>query len=97
MSESAARLRVLHVDSERPWRGGERQVMELMRRQRRRGDEPHLAAPGDSAIFAKARAEGFPVHAVAMRGTWDLASAFALARLHRSLRPDLVHWHAARA
>ncbi|HEU4724047.1 MAG TPA: glycosyltransferase, partial [Candidatus Eisenbacteria bacterium] len=61
------------------------------------GDDPHLAAPGDSAIFAKARVEGFPVHAVAMRGTWDLASAFALARLHRSLRPDLVHWHAARA
>ncbi len=90
-------LRVLHVDSERPWRGGERQVLELMRRQRRRGDAPHLAAPEDSAIFARARDEGFTVHAVPMRGTWDLPSAFALAGLHRSLRPDLVHWHAARA
>lgn len=90
-------LRVLHVDSERPWRGGERQVMELMRRQRRRGDDPHLAAPGDSAIHGKAKAEGFPVHAIAMRGTWDLPSAAALARLHRTLRPDVVHWHAARA
>ncbi len=91
------RLRVLHVDSERPWRGGERQVLELMRRQRRRGDEPHLAAPADSAIFNKAREERFAVHPVPMRGTWDLASAVAIAGLHRSLRPDLVHWHAARA
>ena len=72
-------------------------MLELMRRQRRRGDEPHLAAPSDSAIHARALAEGFPVHAVAMRGTWDLSAAFALARLHRSLRPDVVHWHAARA
>lgn len=94
---SAAALRVLHVDSERPWRGGERQVLELMRRQRRRGDDPHLAAPGDSALFARARAESFPVHAVAMRGTWDVLAVAALARLHRALRPDIVHWHAARA
>jgi len=90
-------LRVLHVDSERTWRGGERQVLELMRRQRRAGDQPYLAAPFDSALAARARDEGFPVHPVRMRGTWDLASVVSLARLHRELRPDLVHWHAARA
>ena len=92
-----ARLRVLHVDSERPWRGGERQILLLLRRQRAAGDEPHLAAPADSAIARRAGAEGFLVHPVAMRGTWDLPSAFALASLHRRLRPHVVHWHAARA
>lgn len=91
------RLRVLHVDSERSWRGGERQVLLLMRRQRAGEDEPHLAAPRDSAVATRARAEGLPVHPVAMRGTWDVESAFRLARLHRSLRPHVVHWHAARA
>ena len=90
-------LRVLHLDSERTWRGGERQVLELMRRQRETGDEPHLAAPSGSAIAERASAEGFPVHPVPMRGTWDLASVFDVARLHRSLRPDVTHWHAARA
>ena len=89
--------RVLHVDSEWTWRGGERQVLELMRRQRRRGHAPHLAAPGGSALAARAGGEGFPIHAVPMRGTWDLRSAFTIARLHRDLRPDVVHWHAARA
>lgn len=90
-------IRVLHVDSERTWRGGERQVLELMRRQRAAGDRPELAAPGTSALAQRARAEGFPVHAVPMRGTWDLGSVLGLASLHRSLRPDIVHWHAARA
>jgi glycosyltransferase involved in cell wall biosynthesis len=72
-------------------------VLELMRRQRGMGDEPHLAAPGESAIAARAAAEGIPVHPVTMRGTWDVGSAAAIARLHRSLRPHVVHWHAARA
>jgi len=90
-------LRVLHLDSERTWRGGERQVLELMRRQRETGDEPHLAAPSGSAIAVRASTERFPVHPVPMRGTWDLASVLDVARLHRSLRPDVTHWHAARA
>lgn len=90
-------LRILHVDSERPWRGGERQVLELMRRQRATGDDPHLAAPRESAIAQRVAAEGFPLHPSPMRGTWDLRSVVSLARLHRALRPDVVHWHAARA
>ena len=90
-------LRVLHVDSEIPWRGGERQVIELMRRQRAMGDEPHLAAPERSALAKRAAEERFETHPVPMRGTWDLGSALALARLHRALRPEVVHWHAARA
>ncbi len=92
-----ARMRVLHVDSERPWRGGERQILLLLRRQRTFGDEPHLAAPAGSAVALRARGEGFPVHSVPMRGTWDFFSTVALAALHRKLRPHVVHWHAARA
>jgi glycosyltransferase involved in cell wall biosynthesis len=90
-------MRILHVDSERPWRGGQNQVLLLMRRQRARGDEPQLAAPPDAELLRRARAEGFPVHPVPMRGTWDVPSALALAAIHRDQRPDVVHWHAARA
>ncbi len=90
-------IRVLHVDSERSWRGGERQVLELMRRQRAMEDEPHLAAPESSALYRRARSEGFPAHGVPMRGTWDLASALRIASVTRAIRPHVVHWHAARA
>ena len=90
-------MRILHVDSERPWRGGQNQILLLMRRQRAAGEEPHLAAPKDAALRARAAAEGFPVRPVPMRGTWDLPSAFALAGALREVRPAIVHWHAARA
>jgi L-malate glycosyltransferase len=90
-------IRALHLDSERSWRGGERQVLELMRRQREAGDEPHLAAPARGALYKRAAAEGFVVHAVPMRGTWDVASVLRIASIVRATRPHVVHWHAARA
>lgn len=90
-------LRVLHLDSERTWRGGERQVLFLMRHQRDAGDQPILAAPPKSAILERARAAGFDVRPVPMRGTWDLHSVLRLASILRTDRPDVVHWHAARA
>jgi glycosyltransferase involved in cell wall biosynthesis len=91
------KIRVLHVDSERTWRGGERQVLELMRRQRAMGDEPHLAAPESSALLQRAADEGFATHGASMRGTWDVASALRIASITRAIHPDVVHWHAARA
>ena len=90
-------IRVLHVDSERPWRGGQNQILLLMRRQRARGHDPHLAVPHDAALHERAAREGFPVHAVPMRGAWDVPSALRIAGLLRSIRPAVVHWHAARA
>ena len=90
-------IRILHVDSERSWRGGQNQILLLMRRQRARGDDPLLASPPGAVLSERAEAEGFRVRPVAMRGTWDLASVVALARIMREARPDVVHWHAARA
>ncbi len=90
-------IRILHVDSERPWRGGQNQILLLMRRQRARGDDPHLAAPRHAALYARAAEERFPIHPVAMRGTWDLPSALRLAGVALEIRPAVVHWHAARA
>jgi len=89
--------RILHVDSERPWRGGQNQVLLLMRQQRARGQDPHLAAPAQAVLLTRAAGEGFAVHPVAMRGSWDMASVRELAGLLRSLSPEVVHWHAAKA
>lgn len=68
-----------------------------MRRQRSRGDDPRLVAPVGSALVERASKEGFTVHPLPLRGAWDLPSVLALARLMRQERPDIVHWHAARA
>jgi len=72
-------------------------VLLLMGRQRARGDDPRLVAPRGSALAERASNEGFAVHRLGMRGAWDLPTVFALAKLMRNTRPDVVHWHAARA
>jgi glycosyltransferase involved in cell wall biosynthesis len=89
--------RILHVDSGREWRGGQRQVFLLASAQRDRGLEPLVVTPADSALGKRLRSFGVAVSAVKMRGEWDLASARRLRKLVRTWKPSVVHAHDARA
>jgi glycosyltransferase involved in cell wall biosynthesis len=90
----SAPLRVLMVDSERTWRGGQAQVLLLMRGLAEAGVDVHLAAPAGGALFA--RTEGTRV----VRHGWEPDSVAAGARLRAVMARgafDLVHSHASRA
>jgi L-malate glycosyltransferase len=90
-------VRVLHLDSGREWRGGQRQLLLLADGQRTAGLEPLVAAPPQSALVARCRSRGVAVAAVRMRSRLDL---FAVRRIHtliRTWRPDIVHAHDPRA
>jgi glycosyltransferase involved in cell wall biosynthesis len=91
------RLRVLHIDAGRDWRGGQRQVFLLARGQRERAIEPLVVSPPESPLIRRLRAAGLAAAAVRMRGDWDLAAARRVRMLIRTWRPDLVHAHDARA
>jgi len=87
-------LRVLMVDSERTWRGGQAQVLLLMRGLVEAGVEVHLAAPADGALFA--RTEGLRI----ARHGWKLdalAAGTTLCAVIARGSFDLVHSHASRA
>lgn len=90
-------LRLLHVDSGREWRGGQRQVYLLTRAQREQGHEPLVVAAPDSPLLHRLRGGGLAASAVRMRADWDIAAARRLRTLVRTWRPDLVHAHDARA
>jgi glycosyltransferase involved in cell wall biosynthesis len=90
-------LRVLHLDTGRSWRGGQRQVYLLAAAQRARGDEPLIVAPPLSPLLSNARAVGLAASTVRARGDWDLAAAARVARIVRAWQPDIVHAHDARA
>ena len=50
-------MRILHIDTERGWRGGERQALWLARELRRRGHVSIVAArPGEPLAPARERA-----------------------------------------
>jgi L-malate glycosyltransferase len=90
-------LRVLHIDTGREWRGGQRQVYLLARAQREQGDEPLVVAFPDAPLIRRLRASGLAASAVRSRGEWDLAAARRLRVIIRKWSADLVHAHDARA
>ena len=89
--------RILHVDSGREWRGGQRQLLLLARGLRQRGYEPLVVAPPGSPLVQRLRRAGIATSAVAMRGDWDLVAARRIRSLARTWNAGIVHAHDARA
>ena len=90
-------MRVLHLNTERTWRGGEQQNLWLAAGLRDLGEESEVVAQPGSPLAERARALGLPVHEVAMRGEWDFGAVGELRRLFEERRPDLVHMHTSHA
>ena len=88
---------VLHLDTGLTLRGGQRQVLLLMRALRDRGWRNTLAAPPDSTLAQRAAAEGFALLPFAPRNDLDLVAAWRLGRAADEAGLDLWHAHSARA
>ncbi len=89
-------MRVLLVDLERSWRGGQNQALLLLRGLRDRGYSAELIAPTGSALAERASAAGIAVHVAAARDRrWGAARV--LRRLLREDRVDVVHANEAHA
>ncbi len=86
-------MRVLHVDSAASWRGGQNQVLLAARGMAARGHEVDVACRAGGALGERARTAGLAVHTLPLGGDLDLRGAFALRRLVRRLRPDVVQLH----
>lgn len=56
-------MRILQINSERGWRGGERQTLLTALGLRERGHEVELLVRAGGALEARAQAEGLPTHA----------------------------------
>ena len=88
-------MRVLHVDPERAWGGGEAQVMALLGELARRGHASRLAAHPGGPLARAAAAAAVPVVPLAVANHLDLAAAL---RLRRAIGDaEVVHFHTARA
>ncbi len=90
-------MRVLHINTERTWRGGEQQTLYLARGLKERGQETAVVCQPGSPLGARARQENLDVIELAMRGEADIVAACRLARLIRKRGCDIVHMHTSHA
>jgi len=91
------RPRILHVDSGRSWRGGQRQVFLLATGLRDLGYRVLVVAPTGSPLIRRADRAGLPTYRLTLRGEWDIGSARELRAVAREWSADIVHAHDARS
>ncbi len=78
-------MRVLQINSERGWRGGERQTLLTALGLRERGHEVELLVRAGGALEARAQAEGLPTHAA------QSTVEFAVWLARQASRYDVLH------
>jgi len=88
---------VLHIDTERTWRGGQQQAAWLLEGMLARGWPAAVVCPPGSLLEDRGRARGWPVHAVAMRGELDIAAGRRIAGIARTADMDILHAHSSHA
>ncbi|MEK6769802.1 MAG: glycosyltransferase family 4 protein [Gemmatimonadota bacterium] len=87
----------MHLDTERGWRGGERQAFWLARELRARGHRSIVAARPEGEFFAAAHAEGIETWPTSPRFEVDPLAAWRLAGRIIDADADIVHAHTAHA
>lgn len=97
MNAAGRPLRVLHLNSERGWRGGERQTFWLARGLSELGHDSVVAAWPRSPLAERAAGAGLDVLAAQPHFPLDPGAAFTLARTLRRERFDVLHAHTGNA
>ncbi|MFH1755150.1 MAG: glycosyltransferase, partial [Candidatus Latescibacterota bacterium] len=90
-------LRILMVDSEETWRGGEAQLELLMKGLIGTGHHVSLASPPGSAIAARAKSLGVRTFDVPIASSLDAKAAWKLRRLFFDGTFHIVHSHSSHA
>ena len=93
----AVTLRVLHVDTERGWRGGERQTLWLARELARRGHVSIVAARTAEPLAHRAVEAGLETISAAPASEADLRAAWRVRRFIRERDIRIVHAHTGHA
>lgn len=94
---SSRPLRIVHVDTERGWRGGERQAFWLAERLVRLGHHSVMAVRPDELLAARAREAKIPIIPLAPFGEMDMLAAMTLRRAIINEGADIAHAHSGHA
>jgi glycosyltransferase involved in cell wall biosynthesis len=90
-------MKILHLNTERTWRGGEQQTLYLLRGLIERRIKCHLICQPQSPMAQKAVEAGVDIFPIAMHGDADLAAALQLRKIIKNNNYDILHSHTSHA
>jgi glycosyltransferase involved in cell wall biosynthesis len=91
------KIKVLHIDSEKGWRGGQQQAVYLFEGLLKRGIESVFVCRPGSKLSEYFKNKALPFLEVPMRGELDIFSAFRIANYARKKGFGIFHLHSAHA
>jgi len=97
LSGGDRRLKILHIDPERNWGGGEAQVLGLLSYLAARGHRTELLTDPEGVLWARCRSLPVVTRPIRVRNDVDWRCVLALRRLVKNEHYDLVHFHTKRA
>ena len=89
-------MKILHLSSEKTWRGGEQQIANLLRALQAQGVENYVACRTDSAFARYCQQHQIPHTELPFRGSYDRKTNFGLRQIVQDQNPDLMHLHTPR-
>jgi glycosyltransferase involved in cell wall biosynthesis len=88
-------MKVLHLSSERGWRGGEQQIAYLVDELKDRGVDVYLAVRRNSEFEKYCQQKNIPHKSLPFRNAADFKTAWAIRKLCQEFNPDLLHMHSS--
>jgi L-malate glycosyltransferase len=90
-------IRVLHIDSERTWRGGQQQAAYLLEGMYKQGYQTALVCRPGSEFESYCQENGLPVFSIRMGGEVDFFCGYKIARICKKHGYNILHLHSAHA
>lgn len=90
-------MAILHIDSERGWRGGQQQAIYLFEGLLENGFKTAMVCQPDSELHHYCEKKNLPCFPIRMRGEVDLVAAGKIAAVCREHGFKLLHLHSAHA
>ena len=90
-------MKILHINTERTWRGGEQQTLNLLGGLHKRQIACHLVCQAGSPLEERALEAGVGVFPMTMRGEIDLAAGVRIRKLINTFNYKIVHSHTSHA
>jgi glycosyltransferase involved in cell wall biosynthesis len=90
-------MKILHINTERTWRGGEQQTLYLLQVLQKQGVFCHLVCQPNSPMAQKAFEAGLTVFPIPMHGEADPRACYRIRNLIKKFHYDILHSHTSHA